>query len=131
MKALTILAAVTLVIGLTACANQQSTVRTKQGAVAGAAVGAAVGGVIGHQKGRGLEGAYRWSHRRTGRHGPGKRRRRAHDRHSILMPIVQDRSPRMMYSGDRDRYVMFRGAADGRVCQCHVPLLRDDLCRRG
>lgn len=42
---------------LSACANQQSSVRTKQGAVAGAAVGAAAGGIIGHQKGRGLEGA--------------------------------------------------------------------------
>lgn len=39
------------------CANQQSTVRTKQGAVGGAVLGAAVGGVIGHQSGRGLEGA--------------------------------------------------------------------------
>lgn len=45
------------VISLSACANQQSTVRTKQGAVAGAAVGATAGAIIGHQKGRGLEGA--------------------------------------------------------------------------
>ena len=57
MKAIQILAVLALVMSLAACANQQSTVRTKQGAVAGAALGAAAGGVIGHQKGRGLEGA--------------------------------------------------------------------------
>ncbi len=57
MKAIQILAVLALVMSLAACANQQSTVRTKQGAVAGAALGAATGGVIGHQKGRGLEGA--------------------------------------------------------------------------
>lgn len=39
------------------CANQDSTVRTKQGAVAGGALGAIAGGIIGHQSGRGLEGA--------------------------------------------------------------------------
>jgi uncharacterized protein YcfJ len=39
------------------CANQGSTVRTKQGAVGGAAVGAIVGGIVGNQSGRGLEGA--------------------------------------------------------------------------
>jgi 5'-3' exoribonuclease 2 len=44
-------------LSLTGCANQQSTVRTKQGAVAGGVLGAATGAVIGHQKGRGLEGA--------------------------------------------------------------------------
>jgi len=43
--------------GLWGCANQQSTVRTKQGAVAGGVLGAVAGGIIGHQSGRGLEGA--------------------------------------------------------------------------
>ena len=57
MKAITMLAVLAMVLSLAACANQQSTVRTKQGAVAGAALGAATGAVIGHQKGRGLEGA--------------------------------------------------------------------------
>jgi len=57
MRAVNILAIVAMVLSLAACANQQSTVRTKQGAVAGAALGAATGAVIGHQKGRGLEGA--------------------------------------------------------------------------
>jgi len=57
MKTLRMLALLTCVAGVTACASQQSTVRTKQGAVAGAALGAATGAVIGHQKGRGLEGA--------------------------------------------------------------------------
>ncbi len=46
-----------LAFGWTGCANQGSTVRTKQGAVAGGVLGAATGAVIGHQKGRGLEGA--------------------------------------------------------------------------
>ncbi len=44
-------------LGLSGCANQGSTVHTKQGAVGGAALGAVVGGIVGHQKGRGLEGA--------------------------------------------------------------------------
>jgi uncharacterized protein YcfJ len=39
------------------CANQDSTVKTKQGAVAGGALGAIAGGIIGNQSGRGLEGA--------------------------------------------------------------------------
>jgi uncharacterized protein YcfJ len=57
MKACRTLALLAVVLSLTACASQQSTMRTKQGAVAGAALGAATGAVIGHQKGRGLEGA--------------------------------------------------------------------------
>ncbi len=58
MKKMVVLIAVGMMAaGITGCANQQSNVRTKQGAVGGAVLGAAVGGVIGHQSGRGLEGA--------------------------------------------------------------------------
>ena len=47
-------------LGLMGCASDQSTVKTKQGAVAGAAAGAVVGAIIGNNAGgggRSLEGA--------------------------------------------------------------------------
>lgn len=54
MKWIALVAVVALVAG---CANQGSTVRTKQGAVGGAVVGAALGGIVGHQSGDAGEGA--------------------------------------------------------------------------
>lgn len=52
-----LLIAVLAVASIAGCANQDSTVKTKEGVVAGGVLGAIAGGVIGHQSGRGLEGA--------------------------------------------------------------------------
>ena len=58
MKTFTALVVTVAMFGvITGCANQGSTVKTKQGAVAGGLLGAAAGAVIGHQSGRALEGA--------------------------------------------------------------------------
>ncbi|HIE10309.1 MAG TPA: hypothetical protein EYP62_01695 [Kiritimatiellae bacterium] len=58
MRTMSLVLIMVLLVGMGAgCANQQSTVRTKQGAVSGGILGAVAGGIIGHQSGRGLEGA--------------------------------------------------------------------------
>ncbi len=56
-KALQWIASAMVVAFVAGCANQDSTVKTKEGAVIGGLLGAATGAVIGNQSGRPLEGA--------------------------------------------------------------------------